>query len=275
MLRIGRINYANCTPIFHALHELFPEEVYQYIGGVPATLNSMLASGDIDVCPSSSIAFSTQPEQYLIVPDLSISSCGPVQSVLLFSSTPIESLDGRTILLSSESATSVNLLKIILGKFYGLCCSFRVTDQTTLSALNDEPALLLIGDAALHAAQESSGLYVYDLGKIWFLRTGTPFVFALWLTSRQAVERHGCELRRLAIQLRQAKIHAVNSLERIVAAAPENVWMGREGLLEYWKVLSYDLGPWHIEGLNLFFRLAAESGLIASAPELAFLSLER
>jgi len=274
MLRIGRINYANCTPIFHALHELFPEESYQYVGGVPAHLNRMLACGDIDVCPSSSIAFSTHPEHYLIVPDLSISSSGPVQSVLLFSSTAIEDLDGRTVLLSSESATSVNLLKILLGKHYGCTCSFQVTEQTTLSALEDAPALLLIGDAALHAAQAASNVYIYDLGEIWYRWTGTPFVFALWLTSRDAVERHGSDLRRLASQLRQAKIHAVNSLEKIAATAPENVWMGREGLLDYWKFLSYDLGERHINGLNLFYQLAAESGLISSAPKLAFLSLE-
>lgn len=275
MLRIGRISYANCTPIFHALHELYSEEDYQYVSGVPARLNRMLAAGDIDVCPSSSIAFSTQPGQLLIIPDLSISSCGPVQSVLLFSSIPIENLGGRTVLLSSESATSINLLKILLGKHYGCTCSFQVTEQTTLSALDDAPALLLIGDAALRAAQTASDVYVYDLGELWYRWTGTPFVFALWLTSRDAVKRHGSELRRLACQLREAKIHSVNNLEQIVATAPENAWMGREGLLDYWKVLSYDLTELHIKGLKLFFRLAAESGLIASAPELAFLPLEQ
>jgi len=274
MLRIGRINYANCTPIFQALDELFPGEGYRYVGGVPAQLNRMLARGDIDICPSSSIVFSTQPDQYLIVPDLSISSSGPVQSVLLFSSVAIEDLDGRTVLLSSESATSVNLLKILLGKRYGCGCTFRVSEQSTPADLGDGAALMLIGDAALRAARASSGLFIYDLGDIWYRWTGTPFVFALWLTSRSAVERHGDELRRLAFQLRQAKMHALNCLERIVETAPEAAWMGREGLLEYWKVLSYDLTEVHIRGLQLFFQFAEESGLIPKAPELAFLDLE-
>jgi len=47
--------------------------------------------------------------------------------------------------------------------------------------------------------------------------------------------------------------------------------MGRERLLEYWKVLSYDLTERHIEGLKLFFTFAAELGLIKSVPELVFL----
>src|SRR6185369_16370704 len=97
MLRIGRIEYANCTPIFHALQKQFPDSNYCYIGGVPAQLNALLASGGIDFCPSSSIAYALKPERYLIIPNISISSCGPVKSVLLFSSKPIEDLNGRNV----------------------------------------------------------------------------------------------------------------------------------------------------------------------------------
>src|ERR1039457_539517 len=160
MLQIGRITYANCTPIFHALNELYPAEAhcYHYVGGVPFLLNSLLSSGSIDVCPSSSISFSVHPDKYLIIPELSISSCGPVQSVMLFSSLPIEDLDGKTVLLSSESATSVNLLKILLKKRYGCTSTFRVTGESSLSAIRDVPALLLIGDSALRAVQERSAI---------------------------------------------------------------------------------------------------------------------
>jgi chorismate dehydratase len=274
MLRIGRIAYANCTPIFHALNELFPADVYHYnyVGGVPFHLNNLLSSGSIDVCPSSSITFSVRPDQYLIVPDLTISSCGPVQSVMLFSTLPIEELDDKTVLLSSESATSVNLLKILLRKCYSCTSSFVVTGETTLSVLMEAPAVLLIGDAALRAAKVSSDYYVYDLGEIWYQWTGLPFVFALWLTTRSAVDQHGDELHRLALQLRQAKLHALEHLECIAADSLEKEWMGLDRLLDYWNVLSYDLSESHISGLNLFYQLAAELELIPSVPKLAFLT---
>lgn len=274
MLRIGRIAYANCTPIFHALNELYPADVYhyQYVHGVPFYLNSLLASRSIDVCPSSSITFSVRPDQYLIIPDLTISSCGAVQSVMLFSSLPIEELDGKTILLSSESATSVNLLKILLSKRYNCTCSFQVTSETTLAALEGAPAMLLIGDSALRAVPECSAVRVYDLGDIWYQWTGLPFVFALWLTTRAAVEQHGDELHRLAQQLRQAKLHALKHLEEIATLSQEKGWMGQERLLNYWTVLSYDLSASHISGLKLFYEYAAELGLITAAPQLAFLS---
>ena len=81
MLRIGRIAYANCSPIFHELQKQASGEDYQFIGGVPSHLNALLAAGEIDVCPSSSIQYALHPERYLILPDLSISSVGAVGSV--------------------------------------------------------------------------------------------------------------------------------------------------------------------------------------------------
>lgn len=273
MLRIGHIKYANCTPIFNAMHEMFPSGDYEYVSGVPAHLNAMLSSGEIDICPSSSIAFSMSPDKLMILPDLSISSFGPVQSVLLFSTLPIEELNGRNVLLSAESATSVNLLKILLKKRYGCDCSFEVTSQSGLECLDYAPALLLIGDAALRAAQSESGIHIYDLGELWYDWTGTPFVFALWLVSRSAYEKQSEQLRLLARQFCLAKKHAMANLECIVDKAAELAWMGRERLLEYWKVLSYDLTDSHVNGLQLFFKYAAELGLIASAPELVFLPM--
>lgn len=271
MLRIGHIDYANCTPIFNAMHELYPDGNYEYVRGVPASLNKMLAAGEIDICPSSSIAFSTAPDNLLIMPDLSISSFGAVQSVLLFSVKPIEELSGCTVLLSAESATSVNLLKILLKKRFGCECVYKPTNQNGVGALDDAQGLLLIGDSALHAAQCEPSVFVYDLGELWYEWTGTPFVFALWLVSREAYLRCKESLLTLATRFVAAKKHAMLNLEKIVDESPEVKWMGHERLLDYWKVLSYDLTERHIEGLKLFYSYAAELGLIKSAPELVFL----
>ncbi len=275
MLRIGRIAYANCTPIFHALKEQYPDGDYRYVEGVPARLNAQLAGGDIDVCPSSSIAYALNPERYLIIPDLSISSCGPVQSVLLYSVVPIEDLDGREVLLTAESATSVNLLKILLKQRYGCHCSFRVTDHALSTALREASAVLLIGDTALRELQSASGVRVYDLGELWYDWTGTPFVFALWLASRKAFATHADELRHLAGQLRHAKSYALANLDGIADVTPDAGWMGRDRLLHYWRSnLSYDLGREHLRGVTRFFRLAADMGLIEHAPELNFLEMD-
>lgn len=273
MLRIGQIEYANCTPIFHALRQQYPVGDYSYVGGVPARLNRLLAAGEIDVCPSSSIAYALHPERFLIIPEISISSCGSVQSVLLFSSVPIEELDGRHVLLSSESATSVNLLKILLKKRYRCNCTFQVTALAPAAALQEAPGLLLIGDTALRTLKSDHGVYVYDLGELWHNWTGTPFVFALWLAFRGALHDHERELQTLATRLERSKAFALANLDEIADTSPDSSWMGHDSLLSYWRNnLSFDLGKEHIEGVSLFFGMAAEMGLIAQTPELAFLS---
>jgi chorismate dehydratase len=269
MLRIGQIEYANCTPLFHILRELFPCSGYEFVAGVPAELNRMLLAGEIDVCPSSSIEFAYHPERYRILPHLSISSIGAVASVLLFSKVPIDKLDGRKIMLSSESATSVNLLKILLGQHFGCSCTYELAQPGATVADGDSSALLLIGDSALRTSLEKSDHFVYDLGKMWYSWTGKPFVFALWLCRNEVAE--GVELKSLARQLVQAKDLVPGRLEQIATYAKEACWMGSDRLLAYWRDnISYQLDERAQAGLKLYYAKCFEEGLIAAVPELQF-----
>jgi chorismate dehydratase len=272
MLRIGRITYANCSPIFHELQKQAPAEEYQFIGGVPSHLNALLAAGEIDVCPSSSIEYALHPEHYLILPDLSISSIGAVRSVLLFSRIPIEELDGQSILLTSESATSVNLLRILLKKRFGCSCGFTVSEQPLDSALQEASAMLLIGDAALRASLLDADLLVYDLGELWHEWTGLPFVFALWFCGRQVARERYAEVTRLAHHLIASKERACADLESIAQSASEAQWMGKDRLVAYWRDnISYNLDSRHLDGLMLFYRYCVELGLLQAEPGLHFL----
>jgi chorismate dehydratase len=269
MLRIGQIEYANCTPIFHILREQFPCSGYEFVTGVPAELNRMLLAGKIDVCPSSSIEYAYHPERYRILPHLSISSIGAVASVLLFSRVPIEKLDGRKIMLSSESATSVNLLKILLGQRFGCSCKYEVAKLGATVADDDSSALLLIGDSALRTSLEKSDLFEYDLGEMWYSWTGHPFVFALWLCRNEVAE--GLELKSLARQLVQAKDLVPGRLEQIATCSKESCWMGQDRLMAYWRDnISYQLDERAQAGLMLYYVKCFECGLIAAVPSLKF-----
>jgi len=274
MLRIGRIAYANCTPVFHGLASRLAGEDYHFSEGVPSALNAKLAAGEIDICPSSSIEYARNPGRYLIIPDLSISSEGPVGSVLLFSRQPIEMLDGQTILLSSESATSVNLLKILVNNRFRCRCSFSVTDLPLEEGLKVAPAMLLIGDAALRECLKDRDGHLYDLGRLWNDWTGLPFVFALWFCARDVAERQHDEVVRLARYLMASKVHNEETYRQLARVAPEAAWMGEDKLVTYWMHnISYDLEQRHIDGLKLFFRYCAELGLLENEPELHFLDL--
>lgn len=273
MLRIGQIEYANCTPLFLVLRERFPCSGYEFVAGVPAELNRKLLAGEIDVCPSSSIEYAYHPDRFSILPQLSISSIGAVASVLLFSRVPVEKLDGRKIQLSSESATSVNLLKILLGQRFGCSCIYEVAQPSASEADENSSALLLIGDSALRNSMKKSGLFVYDLGEMWYSWTGYPFVFALWLCRNEVAE--GVELKMLARRLVQAKELVPGHLEEIATLAKEECWMGHDRLLAYWRDnISYQLDERAQAGLMLYYAKCFEGGLIAAVPTLKFISLQ-
>jgi chorismate dehydratase len=271
-IRIGQIEYANCTPLFAALKKNFDCAGYEFVNGVPAQLNGMLSRCEIDLCPSSSFEYGKSPDRYYILPGLSISSIGAVKSVLLFSRLPIEELGDQTIGLTTESDTSVNLLKIILKTGYGFANDFRRSSLSLNEALQSFSALLLIGDSALREGMAQHGLHVYDLGALWHDLTGLPFVFALWIVTREAAEMNVREeIRTLGQRLLEAKSLAYDSYEEIAADAREAEWMCRETLVEYWRTISYDLTERHMEGLKSFFRMSKGLGLLPSEPELRFL----
>lgn len=269
MLKIGRISYSNCTPIFHVLSEIWDQNNSKLISGVPSSLNSMLQHGEIDVCPCSSIEYALHSERYAVLPNISISSNGAVASVLLFSKIPIERLDGKTIILTSESATSVNLLKILLTNFIGIKCTFQVGSQVVLADTYDVSALMLIGDSALQVSAQPAHCYVYDLGALWYEWTGLPFVFALWICR---VELAGTpEIRSLSAALVKAKSMALSHIDEIAKCYAEPSFMGFERLSSYWRNnISYDLDEQHIKGLMLFYQKAYELNLLDTVPVLRF-----
>lgn len=269
-LRIGQINYANCAPFFTHLQETgFLGEI---VPGVPAELNRYLADGEVDASPSSSFEYGRHWRDYLLLPGHSISSVGPARSVLLFSPKPLEALEGEEIALTGESATSVNLLQIILREFVGLR-SFSVTvpDGSLEAAMSAGHPALLIGNRALKAAMNPGDLLVYDLGDLWLQYTGLPFVFALWIVRRDAAERKKGDVLRLNEALISSRRRAFASLDELAARSPERAWMGSENLIDYWRdIMSYDLGPAHMEGLRLFFNLCVRYQLLNEEPEIRF-----
>ncbi|MDY0270164.1 menaquinone biosynthetic enzyme MqnA/MqnD family protein [Trichloromonas sp.] len=268
-LVVGHIQYINCAPFFHYLSNCgFGGTI---VNGVPSHLNHLLAEGGVDVSPSSSFEYARNWRKYLLLPELSISACGPVRSVLLFSGRPIDTLSDFDIALTGDSATSVNLLKIILKEFYDLRdVRYAVPEGSVEAVIAEGGSALLIGDQALKSAQEKAAPYIYDLAELWLQHTGLPFVFALWILRRQAVRDKADAVRALQGQLKCSRERAFASLEDLAKATPEREWMGEEGLIEYWNCMSYELGEAHLEGLRFYFHLCVRHHLLDEEPELHF-----
>lgn len=252
-LRVGVIPYSNLFPIFYILQRDFDCSHIEFIEGAPSELNTMLREGEIDLSPSSSVEYLLHKDLYDFIPNHSVSSTGSVGSVLLFSKVPIEKLDERDILVTTQSAVSVQLLRVIATRFYKI--KVRLI-QSSRPHEGDALAYLLIGDEALRQSMKVNGdCFVYDLGELWHIHTGLPFVFALWIVRIGNI--NGSKTRLFEWfkgTLEVTKVRALNSLDSIASHCPLAEFMDQRQILEYWNKLDYELTEEHLKGLCLFER---------------------
>lgn len=270
-LTVGRISYVNTIPFFYHLARAgFSGRV---IDGVPSDLNARLAAGELDLSPSSSFEYALNWRDYLLLPGHSISSRGPVHSVLLFSRRPLGEIAGEEVGLTGESATSVNLYKVLLREFCGaneVAC--RVSAVPVEELIAGGGSALLIGDRALRAARSlPAGSKAYDLGELWYRFTGLPFVFALWIVRRHAFAGNPQAVLEFRGQLDRAMVLAFADLAGMAAAVAPGTSLNGDELVSYWRdSMSYELTDEHLAGLRLFFTLCHKHGLLAEVPEINF-----
>ena len=287
-MRVGRIAYINCYPVYGAIDRgLVPLEA-ELVDGVPSALNRQMADGSLDISVISAVEYARDAQRYLLLPDLAISCDGPVRSVMLFSKRPASELSGRRVLVSRSSMTSVALLELLFENVFDARPAFVPSDaeMADVAGFDDEEhdARLVIGDAALvlgarlrdrldgATTNGDNALlpqyrYAYDLGAEWKHWTGLPFVFAVWVAQRTApVDRA------LAVhaQLIASRNWGIAHLEPLAAQAALATGVSRPTCLEYLSGLDYGLSYGHLAGLTEFFRRLVVAGRVPDG-SLAFL----
>jgi chorismate dehydratase len=233
-----------------------------------------MAEGDLDLSVVSSIEYARHPERYFILPDLSISCRGAVKSVLLLSRVPMNQLDGRSILVSTQSHTSVALLRILFAIRWGMSVSFRPGNCTdALTQEREEPlAFLAIGDEALRFREHEHYPYRWDLGEEWFSWTGLPFVFALWVIQRRAVERWNGHLKSAIDTLTSAKEWGCAHTGMVCAEAVKRGILTTLELQDYYQCLGFNLRAEEQRGLELFYRYLSQIREVRTPPRLEIFS---
>ena len=259
-LRVGRIPFLVCAPFFHDFIGREGEcREFDFVDGPPSAHCRGLMDGSIDLSPASSITFALKPGAFVLSPALCTSCSFEVRSVKLFSHYPIEKLGGRTVRITSQSRTSVALLRILLEMRYGVMPEYK----EGLAAETSDDACLLIGDMALEENERNRFEYGYDLGSLWQEWQGLPFVFGAWVISKAAVQNNRAGLERY-MQLTEASIadfraNVSAALDRWLARYP--VSLPRHVVEDYYKVIDYRFTDERKQSLSLFLSLAARMGL--------------
>ena len=265
VVRLGVIDYLNVRPVYDWLLRRERMEGgllgVETVAGVPAEMNRALLAGRVDISNVSSFAFGLHAREWLLVPHLSVAAHGRVDSVLLFSwREDWRALDGASIALTSDSATSVELVRLLCEQRYGVRPRYVTTAPDLDAMLAEHDAALLIGDRALverHAHRHVAGRgqpYIFDLAAEWQAWTGLPFVFAVWAArADQAVALRTSGVVGL---LRASTRHGLASIERVADEYASRLGLSRDGCAEYLRLLDYALTPQDIEGLRAFLERA-------------------
>ncbi len=195
--RMGAIGFINTVPVFHAFqHQFQPDFVLH--SHPPASLNKLILAGDLDISPVSSACYLRNQDQLTLLPDLSVSSFGAVESVIFVSRQSLNSdWMPEKIAVPDDSETSIALLLYLLQQKTGHCFNDKLETYPASDyqqALDSHEAVLIIGDNALilHEAlkaKPNNTLSILDLSSEWVTQTELPFVFAVWVARTQWLEQ--------------------------------------------------------------------------------------
>ncbi|GMA97817.1 menaquinone biosynthesis protein [Pelosinus sp. IPA-1] len=274
---LGNINFINCLPLHYGLgHGGFGQHVHIQ-SATPAELNNSVITGKLAVSPVSSIIYAQNSEKLVLMPDVSISANGALESIVLVSKIPIEEIGQARVALTAKSATSHGLLKIILHHGYQAAPEYFISPLSLVEGVLDQAqAVLFIGDDALTAYHNRvPGYYYYDLGAEWRKLTGLAMVYAVWV-----VNRNFSVLQAKAVQVLYEKVtggfayglaHIKDAADTLRGKFP----LTAAQLIHYIGLLNYQFTPAHQEALLTYYKMAHGLGLIPIVPKLEFAKVIR
>ncbi|MBI5211786.1 MAG: futalosine synthase, partial [Nitrospirae bacterium] len=100
-------------------------------------------------------------------------------------------------------------------------------------------------------------LFIYDLGELWYKKTGLPFVFALWIAREELHDKEEL-LNKFVKDLNKVKEIALKKLPEIAGHSPMKAFMNEDEIVSYWNKIDYDLTDNHKKGLELFDKYLRE-----------------
>lgn len=266
-LRVSAISFLNTAPLMWGFDHEDLRRQFEVHYTVPAACAQELRAGVADIGIIPVIAYQTIPD-LVAVPGVSIAADGPVRSILLISQKPMEQI--KTVAVDSSSRTSVALCRVLMRKWFGGQRVFTAMEPKLETMLSEADAALIIGDPALTV--DHSRYICYDLAKEWKRLTGKPFVFAFWAVRTAALEGRKVDLPRI---FQTSRDHGLlhENVEKLAREWAPRVGISEDDVKSYLtKNIQYSLDKAQLEGLQLFYELAVENGVIPAVKPLEFLS---
>lgn len=259
--RLAVIHYLNTLPLVWGMLHGNEQGAFDLSFSTPSACAESLKRGAVDIGIIPVIEYQRIPD-LLVVPEIAIVSRQRVRSLLIFSKCDIR--EAKTVALDTSSRTSVAITRILFSEYYKTRPRFDECAPDLDSMLRYHDAALLIGDAAMRASQK--GLLVYDLAEQWHEFSGKPLVMAVWAVRRAVADRVSPRT------FFDSRAFGMAHLEEIIRSESSRSGWTEEDIREYFtKDLDYSMTDDSMAGLNLYFDLAQNLGLIDQRRKFEFL----
>jgi chorismate dehydratase len=272
--RIAAVSFLNTIPLidWFTRQDSAPVELKT---ALPSELSAALTGGRADTALVPVAEFLRGHTGGLLSPS-GIACDGPVGSVALFSSCPLEKV--TRVRADRGSRSSVVLTRLLLAERHGLRPEF--TEFRPTPGCRPEPgeALLVIGDACLAmqadlARAGEGGVLQHDLGALWQELTGLPFVFAAWAASADFARSAPERVAELSDLLTRARNEGLDRLDQLAAEQAAIGKLGHRGeataaAIAYYfrQSLVFELGDRELAGMRRYRELALRHGLVPDLP---------
>ena len=223
-----------------------PEESCELVAMPPRAMAAAVGRGDLAAGPLPTAEVLRLGDAVRPLGNLGVASDGSANSVFLFSHLPVDKLNGKRIAVTTHTATSIQLLRVLFADLWNVSRhEFVRTDES-------HDAALWIGDPALERRSSGQYPYRYDLGRSWKGLTGLPFVFAEWVIRADVPRDRANQLERLVSQATQAGTDFFSVLK--ISRERATPAMSESDVADYIRAFTYFLGPRERRGQQEFRR---------------------
>tara|TARA_B100001093_G_scaffold331603_1_gene316607 strand:+ start:9316 stop:10062 length:747 start_codon:yes stop_codon:yes gene_type:complete len=202
--RISIVSYLNSIPFIYGIKNHPVYSILDLSLNIPSVSANKFLNNEIDI-GLVPVAIINKLQNFNIFSNYCIGSYGKVDTVCVFSDTPI--YDIEEILIDYHSITSVNLLKLLLKNLYNISPNLKNTSHGFEKKISKSQAALVIGDKAFDLHKKHK--YVYDLSEAWFKLTGLPFVFACWVAKKEISQN-------ILNEINSAFSHGLNNINTVL-----------------------------------------------------------
>lgn len=268
-LTIAAIRFLNPAPLMWDFEHLplAPElsTRYRIDWMLPSACADHLADGSADIGLVPIAALPVTPG-LRIIPGCTIASKGAVRSLLLVRRAQQELSAIRTVAADTASRTTIAHARILFRRWDNPAAQFIPMSADLDKMLADADAAIVIGDPALFAledrttrqARTGEELVYHDLAQEWRTSTGMPFVSAVW-----AVRESVPITDRLIDDFVGSRDHGLAHVDDLAQEWSAKMALPQNTIRAYLtKNIHYVLDEECIEGMRMFYRLAADAGIL-------------